>query len=343
MYAQRFPLYIRGQKTLPFRARMKNGRSVFRSKRPRALAHGASFFVLFFLLLCVFLFVGCGKWEELQNISFEDTIGIKEQEPLPQDQINICVGSMITPKEGYAHYKALLDYLSNSLKMKVNFIDKESYDEVNTLLKEGKIDVAFVCGGPYIEGHTDFGLELLVAPQVNGKSEYHSYIIVHRDSDITDFQELRGRSFVFVDPLSNTGKLYPAFLLRQIDETPEIFFKEYIYSYAHDTSIRAVSEGIADAAAVDSLIWNYMERRGSPFTKNTRIINISPAYGIPPVVVRPDLGKELKERIRDILLKMHQDNKGRVILENMAIEKFVPIEDSNYDTIREIKACLKNK
>jgi len=37
-------LYIRGQKTLPFRARMKNGRSVFRSKRPRALARGASFF-----------------------------------------------------------------------------------------------------------------------------------------------------------------------------------------------------------------------------------------------------------------------------------------------------------
>jgi 4-diphosphocytidyl-2C-methyl-D-erythritol kinase len=36
-------LYIRGQKTLPFRARMKNGRSVFRSKRPRAKAPGASF------------------------------------------------------------------------------------------------------------------------------------------------------------------------------------------------------------------------------------------------------------------------------------------------------------
>ena len=39
-------LYIRGQKTLPFRARMKNGRSVFRSKRPRALARGASFGII---------------------------------------------------------------------------------------------------------------------------------------------------------------------------------------------------------------------------------------------------------------------------------------------------------
>jgi phosphonate transport system substrate-binding protein len=31
-------------------------------------------------------------------------------------------------------------------------------------LKEGKIDVAFVCGGPYVDGHEEFGLELLAAP-----------------------------------------------------------------------------------------------------------------------------------------------------------------------------------
>ena len=35
-------LYFRGHKTAPFRARMEHGRSVFRSKKPRALARGAS-------------------------------------------------------------------------------------------------------------------------------------------------------------------------------------------------------------------------------------------------------------------------------------------------------------
>jgi hypothetical protein len=36
-------LYIRGQKTVPFRVRMNNGRSVFRFGKPRASARGASF------------------------------------------------------------------------------------------------------------------------------------------------------------------------------------------------------------------------------------------------------------------------------------------------------------
>lgn len=44
--------YIRGQKTASLRARMNNGRSVFRSEKPRALARGASFF---FMILCLML------------------------------------------------------------------------------------------------------------------------------------------------------------------------------------------------------------------------------------------------------------------------------------------------
>ncbi len=200
--------------------------------------------------------------------------------------------------------------------------------------------MAFVCGGPYIEGHDKFGLELLAAPQVDGKTVYYSYIIVHKDSHIDKFEDLRGKVFVFVDPISNTGKIYPTYLLKQMEETPETFFKEYIYSYAHDTSIKAVAEGIVDAGAVDSLIWNYMEKNASPFTKNTRIIKISPPYGIPPVVVRPTLKKDLKEKIKQILLDMHQDKEGKDILEKMHIDQFVEIDDPNYNSIREIKEYL---
>jgi phosphonate transport system substrate-binding protein len=163
---------------------------------------------------------------------------------------------------------------------------------------------------------------------------------VHKDSNINRFAELRGKTFIFVDPISNTGKTYPTCLLKRLGETPETFFKEYLYSYAHDTSIRAVAEGLVDAAAVDSLIWNYMEKNGSRFTKNTRLIKTSPPYGIPPVVVRPTLEKGLKKKIKEILLDMHNHEKGRDILEKMSIDRFVQIDDSNYDSIRKMKQYL---
>lgn len=295
---------------------------------------------ILFILFAVFYFLGCERYGKIKEIDFQDTVELKAHVGLELPEINICVGSMITPKEGYAYYKALLGYIGDRLKMKVNFIEKESYAEVNSLLDKDKIDVAFVCGGPYIDGHDKFGLQLLAAPQVDGKAVYYSYIIVHKDSNINKFEELKGKSFVFVDPISNSGKIYPTYLLKQMKETPETFFKEYMYSYAHDTSIRAVAEGIVDAAAVDNLIWNYMEKTNSPFTKLTRIIKVSPAYGIPPVVVRPALANDLKDKLKKIFLDMHLDEKGKEILEKMEIDKFVEIDDSNYDSIREIRGYL---
>ena len=295
---------------------------------------------IWFIFLAIFSFTGCERERHIAQVDFNDTVEIKDSRVSEMPEINICVGSMITPKEGYAYYKALLSYIGDKLKMRVNFMEKASYAETNSLLEKGRIDVAFVCGGPYIEGHDKFGLELLAAPQVDGKTVYYSYIIIHKDSNIDKFEDLRGKVFVFVDPISNTGKIYPTYLLKQMEETPETFFKEYIYSYAHDTSIRAVAEGIVDAGAVDSLIWNYMEKNASPFTKNTRIIKISPPYGIPPAVVRPTLKKDLKEKIKQILLDMHQDKEGKDILEKMHIDKFVEIDDPNYNSIREIKEYL---
>ncbi len=44
--------------------------------------------------------------------------------------------------------------------------------------------MAFICGGPYVIGHDEFGLQLLVAPMVDGKPLYYSYIIVGKDSEI---------------------------------------------------------------------------------------------------------------------------------------------------------------
>jgi len=285
--------------------------------------------------------MGCEREGKVVEVDFRDTVELKDPSLSGLPELNICVGSMITPKEGYAYYKALLNYISDRLKMKVNFIEKESYAETNSFLEKGKIDMAFVCGGPYIDGHNKFRLELLVAPQVDGKTVYYSYIIVRKDSQIDTFEELRGKTFCFVDPISNSGKTYPTYLLKQMNETPETFFKEYFYSYAHDTSIRAVAQGIVDGAAVDSLIWNYMEKNKSPFTKLTRIIKISPAYGIPPVVVRPTLKKELRDKLKKILLDMHLDERGKEILDRMGIDKFVEIGDSDYESIREIRQYLE--
>lgn len=282
---------------------------------------------------------GCGR-EEPKKIVL-DSAGPGAEAPRPQVRpVRFAVGGMITPKEGMGYYRDFLRYIQDRLGRPVEYVDRESYAEINDMLKHGQLEAAFVCSGPYADGHAQFGLELLAAPQAYGATVYYSYIIVPKESAVTSFAGLRGKRFAFTDPLSNTGKLVPTYMLARMRETPASFFKETIFTKSHDKSIKAVALGIVDAAAVDSLIWEYLNATSPEFTAQTRILEKSPPYAIPPIVVPPDLAPELKEQLRQAILNAHNDPKGQAILKQMRIDRFVVIPDSAYDSVREMQIWI---
>jgi phosphonate transport system substrate-binding protein len=288
--------------------------------------------------LLIIAFSGCEKAEEAKEVRLGEREALRIEEAAPETApLRIAVGAMITPKEGFAYYKRLLDYIEEKMDMQVKFVDKESYAEINSLLRSGEIDVAFVCSGPYVDGHDEFGLKLLVVPQAYGETVYYSYVIVPAESPVEDFHGLRGKTFAFTDPKSNTGKLVPTYVLAKMGEPPGSFFGKHIFTYAHDKSIKLVAMGLVDGAAVDSLIWEYANKTNPEHTSKTRIIWKSPPYGIPPVAVRPGIGAGLEEKLKETLLGVHEDEEGREILKGMMIERFVPGDDRAYDTIRRMK------
>jgi len=283
--------------------------------------------------------VGCGR-EEPKKIVLDSARPAAEA-PRPEEKpVRFAVGGMITPKEGMGYYRDFLRYIQEKIGRKVEYVDREGYAEINDMLKKGQLEAAFVCSGPYVDGHAQFGLELLAAPQAYGAAVYYSYIIVPRESPVTSFAGLRGKRFAFSDPLSNSGKLVPTYMLARMNETPESFFKEFIFTKSHDKSIKAVAQGIVDAAAVDSLIWEYLNATSPEFTSKTRILEKSPAYAIPPIVVPRDLAPDLKEKLRQAVLNAHTDPKGQEILRQMRIDRFVVIPDSAYDSVREMQTWI---
>ena len=269
--------------------------------------------------------------------------GTALEKPKEKAKVRIAVGGMITPKQGVVYYRDLLRYVQDRIGEKIKYVDRESYTEINEMLKTGKLEAAFVCSGPYTAGKKQFGLELLVAPQAYGAAVYYSYIIVAKDSAVQSFQELRGKRFAFTDPLSNTGRLVPIYMLAKINETPESFFKEIIFTQSHDKSIKAVTQGIVDGAAVDSLIWEYLNATEPGFTLKTRILQKSPPYAIPPVVVPRELDPGLKARLKQAFLDAHLNPKGKEILQKMKIDKFIEIDDRAYDSVREMQDWLEMK
>lgn len=294
-------------------------------------------------LVCVSVavLVCCNNNGTSKKISLEKREATQQRaDGRKEKPLRIAVGGMITPREGFVYYREFIDYVGEKLNRPVEFVDREKYDEINMLMKSGQIDVAFVCSGPYVDGHDEFGMELLAAPQAYQKTVYYAYIIVAKDSPITSFKALRGKTFAFADPLSNTGKIVPDYMLAKMNETPETFFQKTIYTYAHDKSIKAVAQGVADGASVDSLIWEYTNRMNPELTAKTKIVEKSPPYAVPPVALRKGLAPSLKKRLRAVLLNAHRDERGKELLDKMMIEKFIIIEDSAYDSVREMKSWI---
>ena len=252
------------------------------------------------------------------------------------------VASMITPVSAVKYYQQVVDYLGMKLGMPAEMVHRTTYDEIDVMLEEGKLDVAFICSSPYVLDQKKFGVELLVAPQVAGAVNYYSNIIVHKDSGIDSVEQLRGKAFVFVDPKSNTGRLYPSYLLAKRQESPERFFSSFLYSYSHNKSVEIVAKNRADGAAVDSIVYDFMVATDSPYAAQTKVIHRSPPFGIPPVVVPSGIDPTLKRAMRQIFLEMHADPLGKAILEEMRIERFVEVPDSNYDPIRAMNTFLEN-
>ena len=258
-----------------------------------------------------------------------------------KDKLRIAVGAIISPAKSLIFYEDIFAHIGRNLGREVEMVQRQTYAEVNFLLKEGRIDAAFVCSRPYVEGHRDFGMELLCVPVCFGKTEYQSYFIVHRDSAIQKLEDLQGKVFAFSDPLSNSGKLIPTYALAKMGRTPETFFRKHIFTFSHDNSIRSVAKKFVDGAAVDSLIWEYLNAKDPTWTAQTRIIHRSAPCAIPPVVVSPNIAPELKQRLRSAFLHMHEDPRGREILEKVLIDRFTTIEDGAYESVRKMEAFMK--
>jgi phosphonate transport system substrate-binding protein len=248
--------------------------------------------------------------------------------------LRVAVAAVLSPKVTVETYDTFLTYLGEELSLPIQLAQRSTYAEINEMIRSGVVDLAFVCGGGYVVAQRDFGMELLVMPVKGGASTYRSYLIVPSDSSAKSIDDLRGGSFAFTDPLSNSGRLVPLYMLHLKGETPDSFFKSYIFTYSHDNSIRAVAAKLVDGASVDSLVYDALVVEDPELLSRVKAIQVSPPHGIAPVVVHPQLNAELKDRLRQVFLEMHQEEKGKKALAELGVDGFVSPDDRAYDSIR---------
>jgi phosphonate transport system substrate-binding protein len=115
-----------------------------------------------------------------------------------------------------------------------------------------------------------------------------------------------------------------------------------MFAGGHDAALLAINNGKVDAGAVADSYPPRMAEAGQIDPAN--LVTVAASEPIPsgPVVTRPDLDPELRDRFKDALLRLHTRLPPEAIKALLGSEKsrFVPAEDGDYDPLRETARIL---
>lgn len=264
----------------------------------------------------------------------------QEADPLV---VRAGIASVLSPVESLGHYRDLVDFLGERLGVPTEMIRTPSYAEMNELLRGRHCVVAFVCNYAFVRARREFGAEPLAVPQVGGAATYRAYLVVRHDSVFRSLDDLEGKRFAFVDPMCNAGWLYPRFRIVSMGRSPFGFFRQESFTYSYEKAIRSVADRLTDGAGVEGPLYDSMVADKDAAALATLIIDRSPPFGNPPVVVHPDIDPALRERIRVFLLTLHESERGRAILAGIRVDRFVEPAPGLYASVEAMARSVERR
>lgn len=226
-------------------------------------------------------------------------------------------------------------YLEQRLDRPVRFVQRNTYREITNELLQGKIDLAWICGYPYVRNQP--ALSLVAVPRFKGRPEYQSYLIVPSDDQETSgLRDLAGSVFAYSDPDSNSGYLYRQYQLKKENVRDSEFFRRTFFAYGHRNVVEAVAVGLADAGSVDGYVWETLKKHEPELVAQTRVASRSPWFGHPPIVARSDPMDDDMHRVRQVLTEMQNTQRGRRLLEQFNLDGFSVESPSLFQGIAEM-------
>lgn len=233
-------------------------------------------------------------------------------------------------------------YMERKLERPVVFVRRDSYDEMMDLLRQNKLEFAWICDYPYVDNRNL--VRLLAVPSYKGHPVYRSYVIVPAgDKTTKSILDLRNRVFAYTDPYSNTGYLTPRYLLKQAGENPAHFFEKTFFARSHRKVVEAVANGLADGGAVGSFIWDTLEIIQPELAAATRVVSVSDDYGMPPFVANRAVREAEFQRMQKMLFEMAADSEGRALLKRLNVNHFSKGDPRNYERVSKVMKALGDR
>jgi phosphonate transport system substrate-binding protein len=234
----------------------------------------------------------------------------------------------------------MTEYLGIPVEVKIC----DDYNAVIETMKNGNAQIASFGPFSYIIANERSNAEAVVVTAKDEKGAfYNSLLITHKDTEIKTMEDIRGKSMSFVDPASTSGNLVPrATIVRVLGVNPEDIdtkvFSSVQYAGNHQNSFMAVANKSVEVGAVQISTYEKAIKEGLVKEEDIHIISKSDPIPSSPIAIHGDLPQDLKDKLTEFFTTY--ENAEYFTLSGLEGKKFISIDDSKYDGIREIAASM---
>jgi phosphonate transport system substrate-binding protein len=300
------------------------------------------------ILLLVFGLVACS-----QETEYGDEFNLPPDNET-DERMTLKFGRVpsVTVTELLRQNAPLIRQLKNELDVNITYRFADSYHGIIDGMSEETYDFTWM--GPYsyvlaeCSSETSARYRPLVRPvrqQPSGEAqaEYRSLIFARAGSSIRELEDLRGKSFAFVEEQSTSGYLFPLARLTEANLNPESDFENVEFLGRHDRVVQSVLDGTYDAGAVydDARL----EEFDSPSKADEWLRVIARTRPIPtsPITVSGRFAEnhpELVDQFVETMTSLHRSKRGEEILTRLGIQRYQPVSDEDYDEVRNVLRTL---
>lgn len=260
------------------------------------------------------------------------------------------------PNKNYQELKPLLDYVVNQLNdqgiTEGSVLLVKNKEEMIRLLKEGKVDWATKGVFQALLYERAAGAEMLLRSWRQGTPSYHSLIFTRAESSIKSIKDLKDKKIAFQDRGSTSAYFVPsAMLMKEGLELVELASPRdkvpagkvgYVFAREELNISAWVHRGLTDAGAYHNQDWAKPENNPEAMKKDLRIVHRSKELPRMIEVVRRDLDPKIKSRLKEILLKAHEDPKAREALKRYSeTTRFAELEGEAQEGLEEARRMMK--
>lgn len=231
--------------------------------------------------------------------------------------------------------KPLKDYLEKTLDKKVELIVTTDYSSMIEAIRHGRIDLGYFGPLSYVMAKSKSDIEAFAAIVKKGSVTYQSVVIGNAAAGVRTLADIKGKDMAYGDQASTSSHLIPKSILAAAGLKPGVDYKEHFLG-AHDAVALTVQNSKAQAGGLSCPIFESLIEKGVIKADKVNVITYSKPFPQYPWTMRSDLAPALKAKIKEAFYTA----KDKSVLKPFKAQSFTPMEDKDYDVVRDLAKIL---